>query len=132
MSVGVWKPSGQVQVKSIDVELLKRFINVANELGEDINADSLQAQDMASTSWVMNLDRDAWSVSAELSSEQLKVLIRWFTLVEENVQGWEAGNKSPVIALVSQLKARGEFEGELRKWIKSTTTNRYLPYGSAL
>ena len=49
-----------------------------------------------------------------------------------NENWWEAGNKSPVIPLVKILKERGDFEADLRKWIKSNTKNRYLPNGSAL
>ena len=46
--------------------------------------------------------------------------------------GWEAGKKNPVIYLVRILKDRDGFDPELRKWIKTNTDNRYLPYGSAL
>jgi hypothetical protein len=37
-----------------------------------------------------------------------------------------------VIPLVKMLKERGDFDADLRKWIKSNTKNRYLPYGSAI
>ena len=74
----------------------------------------------------------AWEIARALDSESAISLVRLFTLVEDQVSGWEAGNKSPVIWLVKVLKERGDLEADLRKWIKSNTKNRYLPHGSAL
>ena len=59
-------------------------------------------------------------------------LVRFFTLAEMQLAGWEAGKQSPVIPLVKVLKGRGSFDAELRRWIKTHTDNRYLPYGSVL
>ena len=74
----------------------------------------------------------AWEAAEAKDSETIISLVRLFTLVEEQVSGWEAGSKSPVIPLVKVLRARDDFEVELRKWIKANTKNRYLPNGSAL
>ena len=80
----------------------------------------------------MSLGSKAWQLATNLSSADIEPLIRLFTLLERQVPGWDAGNKSPVIPLVKLLKARDDFSPELRKWIKANTENRYLPYGSAL
>ena len=80
----------------------------------------------------MNQDASAWQSAEDLSADDLVSLVRFFTLVEAGVSGWEAGRKSPVIPLVRFLKARDAFTPELRRWVKSNTDNRYLPYGSAL
>ncbi|MDA9680137.1 hypothetical protein N9U06_01615, partial [Gammaproteobacteria bacterium] len=82
--------------------------------------------------WVMTVGPAAWEGARALDSDTAISLVRLFTLVEEQISGWEAGNKSPVIPLVKILKERGDFEAGLRKWIKSNTKNRYLPYGSAI
>ena len=66
-----------------------------------------------------------------LPVEDILVLIKLFTLIEV-LPGWDAGSKSPVIALSKLLKRRNAFTPDIRKWIKSNTDNRYLPYGSAL
>ena len=80
----------------------------------------------------MTLPAAAWDFLKDRDASSLTALIRFFTVAENQLPGWNAGSKSPVIALVSILKERDEFTAELRKWVKSNTDNRYLPYGSAL
>ncbi len=69
---------------------------------------------------------------AELDSEAIESLIRFFTLAEEAISGWQAGAKSPVIALIKVLKSRDAYAPALTAWIKVNTTNRFLPYGSLM
>ncbi len=74
-----------------------------------------------------------WSALAEqLTDEQISQLIRIFTLGEMQFAAWAAGDKSPVIALVQQLKQRGVYAPDMTRWIKSHTTNRFLPHGNLL
>ncbi|MCR9260004.1 MAG: hypothetical protein NXH95_09795 [Pseudomonadaceae bacterium] len=74
-----------------------------------------------------------WStLGDELSDEQVAQLIRIFTLGEMQFSSWTAADKSPVIALVQLLKQRGVYEPEMTRWIKSNTTNRFLPHGNLL
>ena len=76
---------------------------------------------------------DDWSALAEqLTDEQISKLIRIFTLGEMQFASWAAGDKSPVIALVQRLKQRGVYTPEMTHWIKSQTTNRFLPHGNLL
>lgn len=129
MSVGVWEPGGANQDK-VDADLLQRFGTV--EIVEDqMDRGALSAAGVDGDSSVMKLGVDAWQVAQGLGSDQLEHLVRVFTLVEA-LPDWDAGSKSPVIALVKILKSRGDFSSDLRKWVKSHTDNRYLPYGSAL
>lgn len=132
MSVGVWDPSKGAESKSVDAATLQRFTALANESSDATSVGDLDEAGVASDSWVMSLGSKAWQLATNLSSADIEQLIRLFTLLERQVPGWDAGNKSPVIPLVKLLKARDDFSPELRKWIKANTENRYLPYGSAL
>ena len=69
---------------------------------------------------------------ADRSSEQLIAWLRVLTLAEETIPGCETGAKSPVIALARLLRERGDYPGDLTAWIKSVSTNRFLPYGSLM
>ena len=132
MSVGVWKPGGDAESRVVSPVLLDRFRQLANELSGAVDAGMLDAAELANENWVMTAGPTAWEAARALDSDTAISLVRLFTLLEEQVSGWEAGNKSPVISLVKILKERGDLEADLRKWIKSNTKNRYLPHGSAL
>jgi len=132
MSVGVWKPSGDDESRVLSPALLDRFLLLADGISGRIDASMLDAAELANENWVMTSGPRAWAIARELDTESAISLVRLFTLVEDQVSGWEAGNKSPVIWLVKVLKERGDLEADLRKWIKSNTKNRYLPHGSAL
>lgn len=70
---------------------------------------------------------------ATLSSEELKILARFFTLAEATWADWFGGDKNPVIWICKALKKRGDFpDKDLTMWIKQNTDNRFLPYGNAL
>tara|TARA_B110000503_G_scaffold42441_1_gene69508 strand:- start:123 stop:521 length:399 start_codon:yes stop_codon:yes gene_type:complete len=132
MSVGVWKPGEEAKSRVVDPALLSRFSELANGLAGVVDAGMLDTAGLANENWVMTVGPTAWEAARAVDSDTVVSLTRLFTLVEEQVSGWEAGNKSPVIPLVKVLKERGDFEADLRKWIKSNTKNRYLPNGSAL
>ena len=132
MSIGVWKPGGGAESRVVEPALLDRFSRLAKGLSGAVDAGMLDSAELATENWVMTAGPTAWEAAGTQDSDTIISLVRLFTLVEEQVSGWEAGNKSPVISLVKILKERGDFEAELRKWIKSNTKNRYLPHGSAL
>ena len=132
MSVGMWKPGEDSESRVVELALLGRFVQLAKRLSGDLDAGMLDTAELANESWVMMVGPAAWEGVRELDSDSIIALIQVFTLLEEQISGWEAGNKSPVIPLVKMLKERGDFEADLRKWIKSNTKNRYLPYGSAI
>lgn len=133
MSVDVWEPGGTadhgVQIQG---ELLRRLVDCAREELTTLDQEQLQAHRLADESRLMGLEPGAWETASELSTEDIERLVRFFTLVEMKIAGWEGGRKSPVIPLVRMLKSREAFTAELRKWIKANTSNRYLPNGSAL
>jgi hypothetical protein len=132
MSVGMWKPGEDAESRVVEPALLGRFVQLAKRLSGDLDAGMLDTAELANENWVMMVGPAAWGGVRALDSDATISLIRLFTLLEEQISGWEAGNKSPVIPLVKMLKERGDFDADLRKWIKSNTKNRYLPYGSAI
>ncbi|MCY3620393.1 MAG: hypothetical protein OXH68_01615 [Gammaproteobacteria bacterium] len=95
---------------------------------------------------VLDLDKDAqarvrevaqggaeWSgFFADRSSERLIAWLRVLTLAEATIPGCDTGPKSPVIELARLLRERGDYPDELTPWIKSVSTNRFLPYGSLM
>ena len=131
MSIEVWEPTGGTKGRPIDIGLIEKFVDVAKG-ADSVSTSQLKASGLDSEEWVMNQEEAAWESAEDLTSDDLVALVRFFTLVEHNISGWEAGAKSPVIPLVKILKSRDDFTPDLRKWIKSNTDNRYLPYGSAL
>ncbi len=81
---------------------------------------------------LMRCQRDEWSAAAEsLNDEQLVCLVRLFTLAEA-LPGWQAGERSPVIGLMAELRSRNAVPADLGAWIRSNTENRFLPWGSLL
>lgn len=69
---------------------------------------------------------------AGCGSERLAGWIKVLTLADETVPGCEAGAKSPVIRMARLLRARGDYPDDLTSWIKSASSNRFLPYGSLM
>ena len=79
----------------------------------------------------MSTDKECWTELVSLELEELNSLARLFTIIERDLSGWEGGKFCPVIYIVKELRKRGESIVELKRWIKTHSTNRYLPYGSA-
>ena len=79
----------------------------------------------------MRSDGDAWTrfVATE-SDDTIEAWIKVLTLVERDLNGFEVGNDSPVLPLIKVLKQRDSLPNDLFAWIKSNTSNRFLPYGS--
>ena len=69
---------------------------------------------------------------ADADDETLLALVRFITVGEAAHGAWTAGDKSPVIALVRRLKHRGTYPAEMNAWIRSRSTNRFLPHGSLM
>ncbi len=129
MSVGVWEPGNP---SSVSPEQIVAVVEQARQVDVEqlkLNCDEAFVADHA---WMMKLEESEWRSAESLSAEDLVGLIRFFTLAEMQLQGWEAGSKNPVIYFVRMLKSRGEFPPELRKWVRANTDNRFLPNGAAL
>ncbi|MBU3070972.1 hypothetical protein KOI40_14200 [Aestuariicella sp. G3-2] len=134
MTVGAWDPNQAQQADnfSIDHDVLKAFIALSeqqqlNDLKSTLNDDIKISQ-----APLMKLSKDTWIKTAEsLSDEQVIHLVKFFTLAEMQLSGWEAGAESPVIGLVKALRLRkSPPDKELLLWIKSNSDNRFLPNGA--
>ncbi len=97
--------------------------------GEELTLSELEAARFAALA-----SHPGWAEKAqEIESEVLiERLIKVFTLGEMRYSSWSAGDKSPVIVLVKVLKQRGSYDASLTRWIKSHTTNKFLPHGSLM
>ena len=134
MSVGTWEPPGQKKHNDIELSLIKRFLSFAESVDFDhklADAD-FRSAGLEKESWVMSTDKECWTELVSLELEELNSLARLFTILERDLSGWEGGKFCPVIYIVKELRKRGESISELKRWIKTHSTNRYLPYGSAI
>lgn len=119
MSLGAWEPSvalGEEHVAALDAAV-----------------ESLQAADATRLRQVVAADADARTPFFQArESTQLVGWLRALTLAEEVVPGCDGGAKSPVIDIARLLRERGDYPAHLTAWIRSSTKNRFLPYGSLM
>ncbi|MGK0500527.1 MAG: hypothetical protein ACJAYG_002178 [Oceanicoccus sp.] len=132
MSIGSWNPDTEQAAggKAIDPQILRGYIVLSQQQQlEQLSSliDNTEQQDQA---YLMTLEKTDWiQAAADFSDEDVEHLIRFFTIAEQ-LAGWEAGSKSPVIGLGKSLKQRGKvITRELVLWIKANSNNQYLPHG---
>ncbi len=131
MSIGSWTPESEVQQLAIDRDFLRRCINLSEQeqladLGQQLSTEEQQRY-----APLMMVERAKWDEAiADFSDDELLHLIRFFTLAEAQLSGWEAGNESPVIWINKALRRRGgRLSKEMLLWIKANSDNQYLPNG---
>ena len=134
MSIGTWEPPEKKKRTPIKLTLMRSFLSFAGglDLEQKLAYTDLQSAGLEQESWVMSKEKEYWRELVSLGVEELDLLARLFTIIERDLSGWEGGKYCPVIYIVRELRNRGESIVELRRWIKAHSTNRYLPYGSAL
>lgn len=133
MAIGVWEPeTNSEKPQQIDLSMLQRFMQTVRDGNLEDFDSHLSGSDRSAGAFLMKLEQSSWKLAEQFDDEEIEHLIRFFTLGEKRISGWQGGKRSPVIWLVKILKERQVFSPELRSWIKSNTDNRYLPYGSAL
>ncbi|MDE0191727.1 MAG: hypothetical protein OXQ90_10260 [Gammaproteobacteria bacterium] len=122
--VGAWEPPSKLGDRHALV------LDAADTSGDVLD---LAQEAQARLREVAHGGADEWSgFFADRSSGRLIAWLRVLTLAEETIPGCETGAKSPVILLARLLRERGEYPAELTAWIKSVSTNRFLPYGSLM
>ena len=129
MAIDVWEPQ---QPLTVTAERLSELAAQMADADDGNLAGILGEEGVKRDAGLMTQPEENWSVAESLPDGDIVALVRFFTLAEMQLTGWEAGKRSPVIPLVKILKARSAFTPELRKWIKASTDNRYLPNGAAL
>ena len=134
MSVGTWEPPEKKKRSHIKLSLIRRFLSFAEKLDLEhkITFEDIRCARLEKESWVMSKEKDHWPELVSMELEELDSLARLFTLLERDLSGWEGGKFCPVIYIAKELRKRGESIVELKRWIKTHSTNRYLPYGSAI
>lgn len=136
-TVDTWDPTQNndaANAEKIDHDVLLRLSKISmNEQLDKISA-TLSSEEIQAYRPLMKRHKDEWLAAAEeLEQHTIIHLVRFFTLAEAQLAGWEAGSKSPVIWLCRELKKRGAFpDAELITWIKDNTENKFLPYGNLL
>lgn len=129
MSVGAWEPEkSNPQKVEIDREQLRRFI--ASVTSGELQEENLSDQDRTA-SQLVRLPAQHWLDESEhWQAEEIWQLIRFFTLAEATLPGWDAGAESAVIPLAKSLRRRQQpLSKEQLLWIRQHSDNRYLPYG---
>ena len=136
MSIGSWDPSTAKQSAALQIEhaVLKRFIAFGHNEQLDALDKHLSADEQALYAKLMTMAPEAWAQASEaLTDDDMYQLMRFFTVAEMQLPGWEAEDKSPVIWLHKLLKKAGKpLSKEQVMWIKQHTRNRFLPNGPAL
>jgi hypothetical protein len=132
MSLGTWDPKLEQTGNTVLLQsaLLERLISLDQQDQLNHLEEVLDDQDKQRLAALMKIDHDTWRAAAEpLPDEALLHLIRFFA-VAENLPGWAAGAKSPVIPLAKILRQRGSrLDKPLLQWLREVNDNRYLPYG---
>lgn len=126
--VGAWEPP---------VELAEAHVRALDDSVRGIasGSDALRPDDadVPRLREVVNAPPDARAgLFAERSSEQLVGWLKVLTLAEQAVPGCAAGARSPVIEIARRLRERGDYPPALTAWIRSVSSNRFLPYGSLM
>ena len=123
--VGAWEPAaalGERHARLLDA--------VAAQPGEAIDADAETATGLRQVALADAAQRSALFEPRE--SVRLVAWLKVLVLAEETIPGCDAGARSPAIAIARLLRTRGDYPPALTAWIKSASSNRFLPYGSLL
>lgn len=135
----IWSPDGNsTDNEALSVALKQLFDEIFISIKEPGDTEQYQvlissadaSQNLISSD-IGNQNQAFWQNHLEnYSDSHIIILIEFFTLAEENISRWQFGSKSPVIACTKILKQRGcKLKKELLVWIKSHSTNKFLPYG---
>jgi len=134
MSIGSWDPEAADHSTPFEFDngLLAEIIALGQNAGYAEIAQIIPQDQLQKQSRMMTLGKEAWFQKAEDYNEaDIIQLIRFFTLAEMKLPGWEAGAESPVVWLVKVLRKRGTPpDRDLLLWIKTNTTNKFLPNGA--
>jgi len=129
MAIGVWEPARGPADKPLKLDQLKAYAALPDAVLTNLAA-NLTVEQVSDDGRLMRLNEAPWQVATALTDEELVSLVRFFTIAEMQLPGWDGGKQSPVIYLVRILKQRGSFPPALRQWVKANTDNRYLPNGA--
>ncbi|MGB1907128.1 MAG: hypothetical protein ACPHN3_07325 [Spongiibacter sp.] len=132
MSIGSWTPESEKAALQIDTDWLNTCIAISESDALDKLPAPFSESEQQHYSAFMRLPQDTWQQAvADLNNDQLIQLIRFFTVAEERISGWEAGAESPAIWINKVLRQRGEkLSTDMLRWIRANSRNRFIPNGS--
>lgn len=120
-----WNPKS-ANLSSVHAEVLHTLVN---ELDNETFSVTEQQREILGP--VLRIQHNSWLEFAEKRSTDLLVgWIKVIVLCTKQYPELESGAKSPVIPLVRALRERGQYPTTLTTWIKSHSSNKFLPYGS--
>lgn len=132
MSIGSWDPTAgsTIDAPSLTTQLLQGLAQYSQDNLLETLEDAMPNDDKQRLASLMQIDHEHWlEPGAALDDATIVHLIR-FLAMAENLPGWEAGAKSPVIPLAKILRKRGaRLDKAQLLWLRQASENRYLPYG---
>lgn len=136
MSVGSWTPENNDPVDNYQPSehTLRLFIELSRQNKLEILQAQMPKEQIEKEYKVMKLAMADWqSLVSPFDNDDLYQLIQFFTRAEMLLPGWEAGAESPVVWLTKILRQRkSPLEKEQLQWIKSHSTNRFIPNGALI
>ena len=132
MTTKVWEPENKKE-STIDNGLLDKFIQIIRNC-EAGNIKRYLTDVEKNKFYILRLSDEIWLQSLnDFDNSELLDLIKFFTLVEMQLDDWISGENSPVIKINKILKKRGiKLDHEMLLWIKKNSSNRYIPNGKIL
>ncbi len=111
-----------------DAQRIDRLLRASTQL--DLPDYGFTSDEIHTLAPLMRANPDDWHAAAsKLDDEQLLGLVRLLTLAE-TLPEWEALERSPVIALIAELRQRDALPKDIIAWIRAHSSNRFLPWGS--
>src|SRR5690554_4518461 len=131
MTVNSWIPNDAKAAVAIDPQWLQRCIALSRDNLLEALPEQLSEEEKRDKAVYMRLPAPQWQQALEdLSSEELRLLLLFFTRAEMLLSGWDAGKDSPAIAINKVLRQRGEkLSKATLQWIRQHSDNRFIPNG---
>ena len=132
MNTKIWDPENKKK-SNIDNGLLDKFIQIVRNC-EESNIKNHLTDVEKNKFYILRLSDDIWLQSLnDFDNAELLDLIKFFTLIEMQLDDWISGENSPVIKINKILKKRGiKLDQQMLLWIKKNSSNRYIPNGKIL
>ena len=132
MNTKIWDPENKKK-SNIDNDLLDQFIQIVRNC-EESNIKNHLTDVEKNKFYILRLSDDIWLQSLnDFDNAELLDLIKFFTLIEMQLDDWISGENSPVIKINKILKKRGiKLDQQMLLWIKKNSSNRYIPNGKIL
>ena len=132
MNTKIWDPENKKK-SNIDNGLLDQFIQIVRNC-EESNIKNHLTDFEKNKFYILRLSDDIWLQSLnDFDNAELLDLIKFFTLIEMQLDDWISGENSPVIKINKILKKRGiKLDQQMLLWIKKNSSNRYIPNGKIL